>query len=462
MAVKNPIKKAAKPAAHTHTKGAHGKNGTSNVIGNGRASSKRQWVFLFNDEKGVNKVTKNWGEVRELLGGKGAGLFDMTRAGLPVPPGFTLSTEVCDAFVAAGNKIPKEAWEQTLAAMKVVEKQTGKVFGGGKAGTRPLLVSVRSGARESMPGMMETVLNVGLNDKTVAEMIALTGNERFVYDSYRRLLMMFGATVLGIDDEKFDEPMEHLKHARGVKLDTELTAADLKELADAFKGVIKAETGKDFPQDVYAQLHECAMAVFRSATGHKAKTYAKQMGWKNTLPTAVNVCTMVFGNMGDDCATGVAFTRDPSTGEKGCSASTCQRPGRGRGGRHPHAQADRRDGDRDARYLQAVHEDQRFAGEALQEHAGHGVHRRAGQALHAADAQRQAHRQERDQDRGGSGQRKVDQQGRSHQARDTGRCGLPAAPTVRRERDQRRQDRRPLFGQGRERFTRRGQRCAGL
>jgi pyruvate,orthophosphate dikinase len=311
MAVKTPIKKAAKPAAH--------KNGASNggtSLNRGRAIGKRQWVFLFNDEKGVNKVTKSWSEVRELLGGKGAGLFDMTRAGLPVPPGFTLSTEVCDAFVAAGNKIPKEAWEQALAAMKVVEKQTGKLFGGGKPGVRPLLVSVRSGARESMPGMMETVLNVGLNDKTVAEMIALTGNERFVYDSYRRLLMMFGATVLGIDDEKFDEPMEHMKHARGVKLDTELTAADLKELAEVFKGVIKRETGKDFPQDVYAQLHECAMAVFRSATGHKAKTYAKQMGWKTTLPTAVNVCTMIFGNMGDDCATGVAFTRDPSTGEK--------------------------------------------------------------------------------------------------------------------------------------------------
>jgi pyruvate,orthophosphate dikinase len=304
MAVKTPIKKATKPAAH--------KNGASN----GKGGGKRQWVFLFNDEKGVNKVTKSWSEVRELLGGKGAGLFDMTRAGLPVPPGFTLSTEVCDAFVAAGNKIPKEAWEQALTAMKVVEKQTGKLFGGGKAGVRPLLVSVRSGARESMPGMMETVLNVGLNDKTVAEMIALTGNERFVYDSYRRLLMMFGATVLGIDDEKFDQPMEHMKHARGVKLDTELTAADLKELAEVFKGVIKRETGKDFPQDVYAQLHECAMAVFRSATGHKAKTYAKQMGWKTTLPTAVNVCTMIFGNMGDDCATGVAFTRDPSTGEK--------------------------------------------------------------------------------------------------------------------------------------------------
>jgi pyruvate,orthophosphate dikinase len=307
MAVKTPTKKpAAKPAAKTVSKNGASTNGIA----------KKQWVFLFNDEKGVSKVTKSWSEIRDLLGGKGAGLFDMTRAGLPVPPGFTLSTEVCNEFVRAGNKIPKDAWEQALAAMKVVEKQTGKRFGGGTPGIRPLLVSVRSGARESMPGMMETVLNVGLNDKTVEEMIAITGKDRFAYDSYRRLLMMFGATVLGIDDEKFDEPMDEMKHHKGVKLDTELTTDDLKELVQIFKGVIKKETGKDFPQDVYQQLHECAMAVFRSATGHKARTYAKTMGWKTTLPTAVNVVTMIFGNMGEDCATGVAFTRDPSTGEK--------------------------------------------------------------------------------------------------------------------------------------------------
>jgi len=282
---------------------------------NGHAA-KKQWVFLFNDEKGVNKVAKTWPEIRELLGGKGAGLFDMTRAGLPVPPGFTISTEVCNEFVKAGNKIPKEAWDQALAAMKVVEKQTGKKFGGGVPGGRPLLVSVRSGARESMPGMMETVLNVGLNDRTVEEMIAITGNARFAWDSYRRLLMMFGSTVLGIPDEKFDEPMEHMKHEKGYRSDTDLTTDDLKELVAIFKQVIKDETGRDFPQDVYEQLKECAMAVFRSATGHKARTYARQMGWKSTLPTAVNVVTMIFGNMGDDSATGVAFTRDPSTGEK--------------------------------------------------------------------------------------------------------------------------------------------------
>ncbi|MCX7940108.1 MAG: pyruvate, phosphate dikinase, partial [Thermoflexales bacterium] len=284
---------------------------------NGKATTaKKQWVFLFSDEKGVSKVAKTWQELRELLGGKGAGLFDMTRAGLPVPPGFTISTEACDAFVKAGNKIPDEIWQQALAAMKVIEKQTGKVFGGGAKGKMPLLVSVRSGARESMPGMMETVLNVGLNDKTVEELAAASRNPRFAWDSYRRLLMMFGSTVLGIPDEKFDEPMEHMKAERGYKYDTDLTTEDLKELVSIFKQVIKEETGREFPQDVYQQLKECAAAVFRSATGHKARTYAKQMGWKSTLPTAVNVVTMVFGNMGEDSATGVAFTRDPATGEK--------------------------------------------------------------------------------------------------------------------------------------------------
>jgi pyruvate,orthophosphate dikinase len=313
---KAPARAAAKPAAKAAAKTTAKTAAKTPVKTSAKTSANKQWIFLFNDEKGVTKAAATWGATRELLGGKGAGLFDMTRKGVPVPPGFTISTEVCDEFVRAGNKIPKAAWDQALKAVAAVEKSTGKVFGGGKKGKTPLLVSVRSGARESMPGMMETVLNVGLNDKTVDEIARISGNPRFAYDSYRRLLMMFGATVLGIDDEKFDEPMDHLKHERGVKLDTELTTEDLQQLVAIFKSVIKTETGKDFPQDVFQQLHECAMAVFRSATGHKARTYAKQMGWKNTLPTAVNVCTMVFGNMGENSATGVAFTRDPSTGDK--------------------------------------------------------------------------------------------------------------------------------------------------
>ncbi len=304
---------ATKTASKTAVKTAAAKKSASKT---GKAPAPKQWIYLFNDTKSVAKVAPTWNDVRNLLGGKGAGLWDMTSAGLPVPFGFTITTEVCDEFVKAGNKITKAIWDQALEAMKVVEKQSGKQFGGGKDDVRPLLVSVRSGARESMPGMMETVLNVGLNDATVEEMAAITGNARFAYDSYRRLLMMFGATVLDIDDEKFDAPMDHMKEHKGVKNDTELTTDDLKELVATFKQVIKKETGRDFPQDVYDQLKECAMAVFRSATGHKAKTYAKQMGWKTTLPTAVNVVMMVFGNMGEKSGTGVAFTRDPSTGNK--------------------------------------------------------------------------------------------------------------------------------------------------
>ena len=290
-------KPAKKPAAKTAAK----------------PTNNKQWVFLFSDEKGVTKSAKTWQAARELLGGKGAGLFDMTRKGLPVPPGFTLSTEVCDEFVKLGKKLPAAAWEQALAAMKTVEKQTGKQFGGI---VNPLLVSARSGARESMPGMMETVLNVGLNDVTVEVIAKLANNPRFAYDSYRRLLMMYGATVLGLNDELFDHPLDAMKAARGTKLDTQLTTDDLKALVAEFKGIIKKETGKPFPQDVYEQLRGCMMAVFNSATGHKAREYAKAMNWKATLPTAVNICTMVFGNMGDDSATGVAFTRNPSTGEK--------------------------------------------------------------------------------------------------------------------------------------------------
>ncbi|MCW1969714.1 MAG: pyruvate, phosphate dikinase, partial [Anaerolineae bacterium] len=280
-----------------------------------KQQDKAQWVFLFSDKASVEKRVKTWNETRELLGGKGAGLFDMTRAGLPVPPGFVISTEACDAFVKAGQQIPAAIWQQAMNALKVIEQQTGKVFGNATPGVMPLLVSVRSGARESMPGMMETVLNVGLTDANVPIVAALT-NARFAYDSYRRLLMMFGSTVLDIDDEKFDAPMDQLKQARGAKADTDLSADDLKALSETYKAVILRETGKPFPQDVMTQLHECVMAVFRSATGHKARTYAKTMGWKSTLPTAVNITTMVFGNMGDDCATGVAFTRNPSTGEK--------------------------------------------------------------------------------------------------------------------------------------------------
>ena len=273
----------------------------------------KKWVYLFREVDEAEKYTGSWDGVRGLLGGKGAGLADMTRAGLPVPPGFTITTEACNAFLAEGGKFPEGMWEQTLAALKEVEKQTGKKFGDP---SNPLLVSVRSGAKISMPGMMDTVLNVGLNDETVKAMVKLTGNERFAWDAYRRLIQMFGSIVMGIPDEAFDEAMEELKKEKGAKLDTDLTADDLKELVDRFKEVYKKHTGSDFPQDPMEQLRLAIEAVFKSWNSDRAIAYRKAAGIPDDLGTAVNVVTMVFGNMGDDSATGVAFTRDPSTGEK--------------------------------------------------------------------------------------------------------------------------------------------------
>ncbi len=263
-----------------------------------------KWVYLF--EEG-NK------DMRDLLGGKGAGLAEMARIGLPVPPGFTITTEACNAYIAAGYQFPEGLWEQALEALKEVEKRTGKTFGDPK---NPLLVSVRSGAKFSMPGMMDTVLNVGLNDETVQGLIELTGNERFGWDAYRRLIQMFGSIVMGIPAEAFDEVMDALKKERGAKLDTDLTAEDLKELVRRFKEVFKKHTGMDFPQDPYEQLRLAVEAVFKSWMGKRAVDYRRATGIPDDLGTAVNVVTMVFGNMGDDSATGVAFTRDPSTGEK--------------------------------------------------------------------------------------------------------------------------------------------------
>ncbi len=251
--------------------------------------------------------------MRALLGGKGANLAEMTRIGVPVPPGFTITTEACNAYLKAGEKFPEGMWEQVLEAMKAVEKKTGKVFGDPK---NPLLVSCRSGAKFSMPGMMDTVLNIGLNDETAGGMIELTGDPRFVYDAYRRLVQMFGSVVLGIPDEAFEEPLEAFKAKKGCKLDTELTAEDWKALTETFKQAIKEHKGFDFPQDPYDQLRLATEAVFKSWFGKRAVDYRNAAGISHDLGTAVNVVTMVFGNMGDDSGTGVAFTRDPATGEK--------------------------------------------------------------------------------------------------------------------------------------------------
>jgi pyruvate,orthophosphate dikinase len=273
----------------------------------------KKWVYLFNEVELAEKhAGGTWDGVRALLGGKGSGLADMTRAGVPVPPGFTVTTEACNAYSAAGQIFPAGMLDQELAALKQVEIQTGKKFGDP---ANPLLVSCRSGAKFSMPGMMDTVLNLGLTDITAQGMVKLTGDERFVYDSYRRLVEMFGSVVLGIADEAFEEPLKEYKEKKGYKVDTEMTAADWKEITEIFKKAVKAHKGFDFPQDPYEQLRLATEAVFQSWNGKRAVDYRNAAGIAHDLGTAVNIVTMVFGNMGSTSGTGVAFTRDPSTGE---------------------------------------------------------------------------------------------------------------------------------------------------
>jgi len=274
----------------------------------------KKWVYLFHELDEVEKyVGGKWDDVRGLLGGKGANLAEMTRLGVPVPPGFTVTTEACNAYLKAGGKFPEGLWEQMMAAMAEVEKLAGKKFGSPE---NPLLVSCRSGAKFSMPGMMDTVLNIGLNDETAQAMIRLTNNPRFVYDAYRRLVQMFGSVVLGIPDEAFEEVLDEFKRERGAKADTDLNADDLKELTEAFKKVVRKHKGFDFPSDPYEQLRLATEAVFKSWNGKRAVDYRRATGIPDDLGTAVNIVTMVFGNMGWDSGTGVAFTRDPSTGEK--------------------------------------------------------------------------------------------------------------------------------------------------
>jgi pyruvate,orthophosphate dikinase len=252
------------------------------------------------------------GGMKDLLGGKGAGLAEMTKAGLPTPPGFTITTAACNDYFAAGEKLPDGLWDDVLEAKKEVEERSGKGFGDPK---NPLLVSVRSGAKFSMPGMMDTVLNLGLNEETLEGLIALTGNERFGWDAYRRFIAMFGRIVMGVEAKRFDEPLEAKKKARGAAADTDLTASDLRELVDEYKQVVGADTGRDFPTDPYEQLDLAIKAVFASWFGRRARDYRESQKIAHDLGTAVNVVTMVFGNMGDDSGTGVAFTRDPNTGE---------------------------------------------------------------------------------------------------------------------------------------------------
>jgi pyruvate,orthophosphate dikinase len=272
------------------------------------AGKKRKWVYAFGGGKAAGR-----GDLRNLLGGKGAGLAEMAHLGLPVPPGFTITTELCTHFYANGKNYPKDLPPQVEAALAEIGHITGKKFGDGE---NPLLVSVRSGARASMPGMMDTVLNLGLNDTTVAALAEKSGDRRFAYDSYRRFITMYADVVLGIAHHHFEEILDEHKDRNGYTLDTDLEAADWEQLAASFKQRVEQETGKPFPQDPHAQLWGAIGAVFGSWMNQRAITYRRLHSIPESWGTAVNVQAMVFGNMGESSATGVAFTRNPSTGER--------------------------------------------------------------------------------------------------------------------------------------------------
>jgi pyruvate,orthophosphate dikinase len=274
----------------------------------------KKWVYLFEEVEEAEKyVGSDWDKVRALLGGKGANLADMTRAGVPVPPGFTVTTEACNAYLAEGEKFPAGMWEQQLAALAAVEKKTGKKFGDPN---NPLLVSCRSGAKFSMPGMMDTVLNIGLTDEVVEGLAKLTGDARFAYDSYRRLIQMFGSVVMGIADEPFEEVLTEARAKAGVSSDSDLKADDWKTVTKEFEEIFKKYTGREFPQDPMEQMRLATEAVFKSWNGKRAIDYRNAAKIAHDLGTGVNIVTMVFGNMGNDSATGVAMTRNGSTGEK--------------------------------------------------------------------------------------------------------------------------------------------------
>lgn len=264
-------------------------------------------------QKFVYDFTEGNKDLKDLLGGKGANLAEMTNLGLPVPPGFTITTEACKVYLDSGEE-PSALRDEVSAHLSALETTMGKKLG---QADDPLLVSVRSGAKFSMPGMMDTVLNIGLSDASVTGLAGQAGDERFAWDSYRRLIQMFGKTVLGVDGELFEEALEGAKHAKGVTVDVDLDAGDLKKLVDEFKGIVAKETGRDFPQDPREQMDLAVRAVFDSWNTDRAKLYRRQERIPGDLGTAVNVCSMVFGNLGPDSGTGVAFTRDPASGQQG-------------------------------------------------------------------------------------------------------------------------------------------------
>jgi len=274
----------------------------------------RKWVYLFTELEAVEATVDDWESVRSLLGGKGANLAEMARIGVPVPPGFTVTTEACIAYLAEDGRFPSDIWEQELEALERIEKATGKEFGNPK---KPLLVSCRSGAKFSMPGMMDTILNLGMNDDVAEGMVSLTGDARFVYDAYRRLIQMFGTVVREIEDEVFDEVIEARRLEAGVVQDSDLRAEDWMAVTQRFKELVKIHSHAPFPQDPVEQLKAATEAVFESWNTKRAMDYRNASNIPHDLGTAVNIVTMVFGNMGETSGTGVVMSRNPSTGEPG-------------------------------------------------------------------------------------------------------------------------------------------------
>jgi len=274
----------------------------------------KKWLYLFNEVNQAEEYKGNdWEEVRGLLGGKGANLAEMTRMNIPIPPGFTVTTEACNAYLASGGAFPEEMWDQVLNAVDTIQKLSAKKFGDLE---NPLLLSCRSGARFSMPGMMDTVLNIGLNDETAYALIELTHDARFVFDAYRRLIQMFGSVVMGVPDGVFEGKILQFLAKTGAKTDTEFTADNWKALTEEFKTIYRRHTHHAFPTDPYQQLKLSVEAVFKSWKGKRAIDYRNAAGISHDMGTAVNIMTMVFGNMGNDSATGVAMTRNSSTGDK--------------------------------------------------------------------------------------------------------------------------------------------------
>jgi pyruvate, orthophosphate dikinase len=340
-----------------------------------KGATMARWIRLFTDGDASQ---------RELLGGKGANLAEMTRLGLPIPPGFTITTDACRAYLDADGVVPEGLWDALAVGLKGIERQVGRRFGDA---ANPLLLSVRSGAAASMPGMMETVLNLGLDDATVAGLAAQAGDDRFAWDSFRRLIQMYGRVVLGVPGARFESGLTAHKRRLGVDHDAALDAPALRAVVDTYRDLVRGVTGRDFPDDPWVQVHGAVEAVFRSWNTARAVAYRREFRISDDLGTAVTVQAMVFGNLGDDCATGVAFTRDPATGERRLVGEYL-----------PNAQGeDVVAGIRTPLALDGLAADPRLAGcgeagDALHRRARPGVHDRAGPALDAPDARGEAHR----------------------------------------------------------------------